>query len=1689
MFSNNLTTQRQAPYWDDYLENIESRDKNYIKILFRPGRSVQARELTQMQTMLQSQINKFGKSIFVEGTAVINGLCTIDNNVTGLKLNTSSPNSDLVTTEIKVKQLLAESGTIYDGSTTVLRAKVIGYAIIDTQFYLYIKYLNSGIASTGSEVKFFQADGVITGKNSSNVVVSTFKLNASAATCLASRISVDRGIYFVAGAFVENVPQSIFVNYTITAGQSDLSGYAVFDVVESVVTYSEDTSLLDNSTGYNNYSAPGADRHKIDLRLGFKTISEWDSLSTGIHKFLKVLAITNGKIFIAQKTEYSKLTDILAQRTYEESGNYTVRSFQIDLRDYSTTLDPRGLNSDSETNALAAARAKFVIGVEPAVAYVDGYRVQLNERKDLIVSKPRQTSDLLYNAAATFTAKVGNYVIGKLVSTVAGAWVLPDISALHNSAIYTTYNLLNSSGTTVGTCTINSIETNSSDSATAANNTYRVFINNIVFASTYIFSNIASIALSTYLKLTPTSGSVFNLYDSDLGSLVFPLPYKSVKTLYNTAATPALALTYTIRLRLSGTVGSVLNKVSIATTAGTFNSNVAADYVAVNATTGVVLTVIDVAVGTPATTVTLTFSPQAANTNSIHVITHVFRTPTDFRRKTLSTGIAGWGFASTVETSSQPTVLTASPIFTAKLILNHADIVKITKVTFQNPAQASPLTAVAIGTQNEQDLSPYILDNGQRDSEYIKGSVYHNSSPYGIPPGTIIHYTYYAHDTNVNSDFFSVDSYSDYDQIPSYRDNSLSDCLDFRRIAPSVINNTTAIIQIEPNSVITTSIQAYMPRVDLLVVNKDSEFIVVSGQASLYPVAPEIPLHTMALYQFDMPAYTKFANSIQISHIDNQRYTMRDIGSLESRISSLEHFTSLSLLETDTIRKSIVNLTTGAERFKNGFFVDGFNGSNLANPSHPGYACAIDHNNQILRPMAIATNSRLLRESATNANITVVNDLMTLTPSSVILITQLNASSKVFVNPYNIFTWTGSIELSPSSDDWMDTVRRADVVTDNQNLYAAVVAKATADGSLGTVWNFWETNWASASRVVARNPNGTSQDNNAWTSTETASTKTRTGITTSIQSSTTVVRGADTIISTAIVPFIRSKLVYFKATLLKPNTRVYPFFDNVAIGAYTKLDNGTNSTVALSFAKNFKSSGGSTNDNTSLYTNVTLHPTGALNSDLLTDQYGTVTGSFIIPNISTLHFKTGDRTFKLSDSLANDDTVATTIATGVYSASGVLQTVAGQVTSTRIANIIRTNVTDTSKSSETRITYFDPLAQSFMIGNIPTGCFITKIDLFFASKDTTIPVSVHIVDCQNGTPTQNIVPGSKVIVAASSVNADNTAATATVVTFELPLYLKSGVEYAIIITSMSDAYSVWIAELGAKNISGGMISKNPYIGVFFTSQNASTWTADQTKDLKFNMYRAEYTTTASATVTFKTKDDDTTPNAAATLINLLTQELVFPDTSITWSGAFNTAPTAGFAIASNKNYQLPVRREFNAGKWITFTAILSTKSKYLTPAIDLERLSLIKIDNLINNVTSIYDIVGGVGVNAATAVSAVASCKYVTPEIILHYPAEQLDIYMDISLPKYTSVTVYAKQKTASALLIDTAWASVSQLSGTVIPVTDDQSEFNSAQFTIPETNPPTPFSSFMIKIELTGDNALTALTPLIKNLRIIATT
>ena len=79
-----------SPYYDDF-----DADKEFYKVLFNPGRPVQARELTTLQSILQNQVESFGSNIFKEGSMVIPGGITYDSQFYAVKLNITNYGVDL----------------------------------------------------------------------------------------------------------------------------------------------------------------------------------------------------------------------------------------------------------------------------------------------------------------------------------------------------------------------------------------------------------------------------------------------------------------------------------------------------------------------------------------------------------------------------------------------------------------------------------------------------------------------------------------------------------------------------------------------------------------------------------------------------------------------------------------------------------------------------------------------------------------------------------------------------------------------------------------------------------------------------------------------------------------------------------------------------------------------------------------------------------------------------------------------------------------------------------------------------------------------------------------------------------------------------------------------------------------------------------------------------------------------------------------------------------------------------------------------------------------------------------------------------------------------------------------------------------------------------------------------------------
>ena len=71
-----------TPYYDDF-----SKDKNFLKVLFKPSIAVQTRELNQIQSLITEQISRFGDYVFKDGSPVIDGSFNVNVNVSYIKLH------------------------------------------------------------------------------------------------------------------------------------------------------------------------------------------------------------------------------------------------------------------------------------------------------------------------------------------------------------------------------------------------------------------------------------------------------------------------------------------------------------------------------------------------------------------------------------------------------------------------------------------------------------------------------------------------------------------------------------------------------------------------------------------------------------------------------------------------------------------------------------------------------------------------------------------------------------------------------------------------------------------------------------------------------------------------------------------------------------------------------------------------------------------------------------------------------------------------------------------------------------------------------------------------------------------------------------------------------------------------------------------------------------------------------------------------------------------------------------------------------------------------------------------------------------------------------------------------------------------------------------------------------------------
>ena len=1671
------------PYNDDY-----DPAKQFYKILYRPSFAVQARELTQMQSILQNQIKTHGDNIFKNGAMIIPGQASVQTSTTPgngadyVKLQSLYNN-------VAVETFLSSlNGKTLTGQTTGVTA-IVSYCQSAEGADPTTLYLNY-ISGNGS-YKVFATNEVL--KTSDNV----YSIQVGATSdCIGkgSLASIQSGVYYINGYFVYCPTQTIVLDkYTATPT------YRIgLEYTESIVTPEADESLLDNAQNSYNYAAPGAHRYMIDLALTKLTI---DSVADS--NFVEVIRVTNGLInTVVQDTSYNiiynQIEAEMQRRTYDTNGDYTVNGWDLDVREHrnnnrgawaqntaylvgdvvtnggntyvaansatSITTSPThtsGNAYDGSSNTgvnwtytttpyynrgiyLDGDEAKLAIGVESGKAYVRGAEIEKTAVTFIPVPKAREYSQAV---SAVITGTAGNYV---LVSNVNN---LPPIDTYANVTLYNqiagssvnTITAGSSLGTAVGTARVRLFEYHSGlpfstatiykmglfdvtmypgykfntdvksfayfvsanaklsftadispvttqliGSVTASSSTTITgvgtsFLTDVkigdlvqIGGSTGVYRRVTAVSSQQSLTVdstTTATGATISrcttqIIEPQNLSLVFPLPQSSIRSVRTTGASGYNNISYLSYQKFTN-IASASGVVSFSTSAGgTFSSYADTTHYVLfdndSTSGGGVVTPIS---NPTITSSTVTFSlPVAQYSHSITCIAVTQKSGSGFEKtKTLNT--------------VSETFTTAAAAQQAILYLDKADVFNLMSV-MTAPGSAFGTTPAA-SAYTVDVTSRYTLDNGQRASHYDWGSLILNPGA-DLPANPIkVTYQYFSHGSG---DYFDVNSYStiDYKSIPPI----LRDSLDFR---PRVADRSYAVTSAGSNGgnyfmnfknfsqtggvfsccpkrgeSITGDFSYYLARKDKIALDNTGKVYNITGVSSVTPGVPADPATAMVLYNISLEAYTfgTSSNNVRIKKVDNKRYTMRDIGKLESRINNLEYYTSLSLLEQQTASLKIQD-NAGLDRMKNGFVVDNFSGSTIADSKSRDYYCSIDMENNQLRPFYTMYNSKLLEKYSASqraaANYQLTGDIITLPYTTTPLITQAYASRIENINPFAIFSFLGDVQINPPSDDWFETNRMPDLVQQVEGNYNVIASMAQATGALGTVWNAWQTehigitsstisySGASAEYAAARNMvnggnfslNGSwNLDAGSYTATQTFTTplsQSRTGVNTRLALKTDYESLGDRVVSTAVIPYMRSRNILVQAHKLKPNTRFYPYFDGVDISSYLQvatkiiytnltgsfdfktqagsqasdlarkagtdtqsclntgdvISNGIGATAVvvnsyidannnkclsvvnlktttgISFTGSVSGGTGDTiTGSLSGATATVVSVTAPTGTQLLTNSIGDVEFIYTIPNTDAVRFRTGKRELKLVDSSTYAGNYSSR-GIASYEATGSLTNVQQTINAVRNAELVQEAVSpDTRTIYDTRVinnsgnAYYDPLAQSFLV-QCKGGCFLTSIDVYFATKDANLPVTLQVREMVNGTPGKYILPFTTVTKQARDVNISSNSVllpngnsyptydTATTFTFESPVYVRDDTEYCFVLQSDSNNYNVWISYMGDTIPgSGRTISEQPYAGVMFKSQNASTWTADDSADIKFTVNRAVFQTNVVSDVQF-----------------------------------------------------------------------------------------------------------------------------------------------------------------------------------------------------------------------------------------------
>lgn len=509
-----------SPYFDDFDEN-----KKFYRILFRPTVAVQARELTQLQTMLQNQIDKFGNRILTDGS-IISGCSptTIKSFDFVRVVDNFTANANGVFTAVNNQCLLV-------GQTSNVRAvALVTTAGLEVNYpdtnHFHVKYLNTGVNgnttfANGELIRIYNENQSKLGAIDSNNFINSIYVISTNATINAIGkgygLTIEEGWCFQKGFFQKVDGQTIVVNEY----ETNVANYVVgFETTESIVTETEDESLLDNALGYSNENAPGAHRLKLTPTITSRLRTDIANNESFFIVF-EFSNITNDIVINRSDDPYSKLGDYVNDRTFEESGDYVVKPFQVEST-YPTNL----ANTDA-----------FAYEVSTGTGYVHGKRVNFESSLKIDTNKAITTREA---NSQVITTNYGNFVYA---NEVMGAldfsnFITVDLYDTQQSTISVGVADYTLNGNKIGSAKVKQVVHDEGDPGLPGT-TYRIYLTDISMNSGKSFMNdakaiVANSSINTYGEFradlaNSTTTAILN--QSGRTNLVFPFGKKALRTL------------------------------------------------------------------------------------------------------------------------------------------------------------------------------------------------------------------------------------------------------------------------------------------------------------------------------------------------------------------------------------------------------------------------------------------------------------------------------------------------------------------------------------------------------------------------------------------------------------------------------------------------------------------------------------------------------------------------------------------------------------------------------------------------------------------------------------------------------------------------------------------------------------------------------------------------------------------------------------------------------------------------------------------------------------------------------------------------------------------------------------------------------------------------------------------------------